>query len=143
MPASADCRSFQAGGASIAAAPPAANATIHDLTKSLKLKAAWQVAATPFVRRLHLAGVLSDWSYRSLMIELSQRGKLDITLTRDIQADPVKRALASSLVSFGHEIPATIIAEGIETEEERSTLAALGVPWGQGFHLGRPNRPAK
>ena len=67
--------------------------------------------------------------------------KLDITLTRDIPADPVKRALASSLVSFGREIPATIIAEGIETEAERSTLAGLGVPWGQGYHLGRPIRP--
>jgi EAL domain-containing protein (putative c-di-GMP-specific phosphodiesterase class I) len=69
--------------------------------------------------------------------------KLDITLTRDIPADPVKRALAASLVSFGREIPATIIAEGIETEKERTTLAALGVPWGQGYHLGRPVRPAE
>jgi EAL domain-containing protein (putative c-di-GMP-specific phosphodiesterase class I)/FixJ family two-component response regulator len=64
--------------------------------------------------------------------------KLDITLVRDIHADPIKRALASSLVTFAREIGSTIIAEGIETREELTTLVDLGVPWGQGYHLGRP-----
>jgi len=64
--------------------------------------------------------------------------KLDITLTRDIDGDPVKRALASSLVTFSREIGAVLIAEGIETERERQTLVDLGVPWGQGFFLGMP-----
>jgi EAL domain-containing protein (putative c-di-GMP-specific phosphodiesterase class I) len=64
--------------------------------------------------------------------------KLDITLTRDIDADPVKRALASSLVTFSSEIGAVLIAEGIETGREQETLVALGVPWGQGFFLGTP-----
>ena len=40
----------------------------------LELKAAWRVAATLFVRRLHDVGMLTDFAYRSLMIELSQRG---------------------------------------------------------------------
>jgi EAL domain-containing protein (putative c-di-GMP-specific phosphodiesterase class I) len=65
--------------------------------------------------------------------------KLDITLVRDIDTDPVKRALASSLVTFGHEIGSTITAEGIETAGELATLVDLGVPWGQGYHLGRPD----
>ncbi|HZQ85446.1 MAG TPA: EAL domain-containing response regulator [Acidimicrobiales bacterium] len=64
--------------------------------------------------------------------------KLDITLVRDIHKDPVKRALAWSLVTFAREIGSTIIAEGIETAEELSTLVDLGIPWGQGYHLGRP-----
>jgi EAL domain-containing protein (putative c-di-GMP-specific phosphodiesterase class I) len=64
--------------------------------------------------------------------------KLDIALTRDIHTDPVKRALASALVSFAREIDATIIAEGIECQDELETLARLGVTWGQGYHLGRP-----
>lgn len=66
--------------------------------------------------------------------------KLDITLVRDIDADPVKRALASSLVSFAREIESTIIAEGVETAAELDTLVRLGVAWGQGFHLGRPGQ---
>ncbi|MEY2478232.1 MAG: hypothetical protein QOG87_3547 [Actinomycetota bacterium] len=64
--------------------------------------------------------------------------KLDITLVRDIHLDPVKRALASSLVTFAREIGSTITAEGIEVEEEMASLIDLGVPWGQGYHLARP-----
>ena len=64
--------------------------------------------------------------------------KLDIGLTRAIDQDPVKRALAVSLVQFAKETGAIVTAEGIENESELETLRTLGVPWGQGFHLGRP-----
>jgi EAL domain-containing protein (putative c-di-GMP-specific phosphodiesterase class I)/CheY-like chemotaxis protein len=64
--------------------------------------------------------------------------KLDIGLTRDIDHDPIKRALALSLVQFAKESGAIVIAEGVETAGELETLGALGVPWGQGYHLGRP-----
>jgi EAL domain-containing protein (putative c-di-GMP-specific phosphodiesterase class I)/FixJ family two-component response regulator len=64
--------------------------------------------------------------------------KLDIALTRDIDTDPIKRALASSLVAFSREISSQLVAEGIETASELTTLVDLGVTWGQGFHLGRP-----
>jgi EAL domain-containing protein (putative c-di-GMP-specific phosphodiesterase class I) len=64
--------------------------------------------------------------------------KLDITLTRGIGGDPVRRALATALISFADEIGAAIIAEGIETEDEFDTLRGLGVAFGQGFYLGEP-----
>ena len=64
--------------------------------------------------------------------------KLDIELTRGIDADPARRALGSGLVTFAEEIGATIIAEGIENEHELATLRDLGVPCGQGYHLARP-----
>jgi EAL domain-containing protein (putative c-di-GMP-specific phosphodiesterase class I) len=64
--------------------------------------------------------------------------KLDLDLTRGIQADPARRALARSLVAFADEIDATLVAEGIETAEDMATLRALDVPWGQGYHLARP-----
>ena len=64
--------------------------------------------------------------------------KLDITLTRGIDADPVRRALAAALVTFATEISATIIAEGIETTGELTTLEHIGIPWGQGYYLARP-----
>jgi len=64
--------------------------------------------------------------------------KLDIELTRGIDQDPVRRALASSLVRFSEETSAVLVAEGIETEGELSTLQQLGVRWGQGFFLARP-----
>lgn len=64
--------------------------------------------------------------------------KLDRTLTRGIDVDPVRRSLAAALVTFANEIGATIVAEGVEMAEELTTLQRTGIPWGQGYHLGRP-----
>lgn len=63
--------------------------------------------------------------------------KLDLSLTRDIDSDPVRRALAASLVAFAREIGATIVAEGIETRGELEALRALGITHGQGHYLAR------
>lgn len=64
--------------------------------------------------------------------------KLDLTLTRDIDRDPARRALATALVRFADEIGAGLIAEGIETQRELETLRGLGISLGQGFHIGHP-----
>jgi EAL domain-containing protein (putative c-di-GMP-specific phosphodiesterase class I) len=66
--------------------------------------------------------------------------KLDIGLTRGVDAEMAQRALASALVTFANEIGAEIIAEGVETPKELAVLRDLGVRLGQGFHLGRPGR---
>ncbi len=68
--------------------------------------------------------------------------KLDISLTRDIDHDVARRALAAALVSFSHDVGAKVIAEGVENSAELSTLLDLGVPWVQGFYLGRPQELA-
>jgi EAL domain-containing protein (putative c-di-GMP-specific phosphodiesterase class I)/CheY-like chemotaxis protein len=64
--------------------------------------------------------------------------KLDMGLTRHVDTDPARRALASALTSFAEDIGAGLIAEGIETAGELEALRGLGVAFGQGFHLGRP-----
>lgn len=64
--------------------------------------------------------------------------KLDIALSRNIDGDTARRALASALIYFSREMGCSIVAEGIETEAERDTLRALGVSLGQGYLLGRP-----
>jgi EAL domain-containing protein (putative c-di-GMP-specific phosphodiesterase class I)/DNA-binding response OmpR family regulator len=64
--------------------------------------------------------------------------KLDLGWVRGIQDDPVRRSLVSGLAHFANETGAELIAEGIESDEERSALLELGVRLGQGFHLGRP-----
>jgi len=64
--------------------------------------------------------------------------KIDISITRGIDRDRPKRALASALISFAEELGMEVVAEGIETVEELETLVELGVPFGQGFLLGRP-----
>jgi len=66
--------------------------------------------------------------------------KLDVSLTRGVDADPARRALAAALVTFTDTVGATLIAEGVETADELSTLQQLNVRWAQGFHLGRPQQ---
>lgn len=64
--------------------------------------------------------------------------KLDMSLTRDIDRDRAKRALAAAMVSFAQEMGFSLIAEGIQTAEELSTLRTLGIGYGQGFFLAQP-----
>lgn len=64
--------------------------------------------------------------------------KLDMSLTRHVDADPSRRALASAMSTFCSRVQILLVAEGIETWAELDTLRGLGVPTGQGFHLGRP-----
>lgn len=64
--------------------------------------------------------------------------KLDISLTRGIDKDRKRRALASALIAFARETDVEIVAEGVETSAELLTLQSLGVTRAQGYYLGRP-----
>jgi EAL domain-containing protein (putative c-di-GMP-specific phosphodiesterase class I)/AmiR/NasT family two-component response regulator len=64
--------------------------------------------------------------------------KVDISLTRSIDEDRGKRAIAKALISFAQEMGMTIVAEGIETDAELRTLLELGVRYGQGYFLAQP-----
>src|SRR5262249_61032455 len=44
------------------------------LVDVMKLKKYWRVSAIAMVRRLHQLGRITDWQYRSWMIDLSERG---------------------------------------------------------------------
>jgi EAL domain-containing protein (putative c-di-GMP-specific phosphodiesterase class I) len=66
--------------------------------------------------------------------------KLDISLTRGIDRDPVRRSLVASLIDFAAGIDASMTAEGIETQAEGEALRSMGVGFGQGWYLGRPAR---
>ena len=65
--------------------------------------------------------------------------KLDLSLTQEISRDPARRALATSLVGFAGGVGARIVAEGISSDEDLTSLRALGVDYGQGFYLARPS----
>ncbi|AQA06556.1 hypothetical protein BVC93_20370 [Mycobacterium sp. MS1601] len=64
--------------------------------------------------------------------------KIDGELTTAIDRDPVRRALASSIVQLAKELDARIVAEAIECDAQQLVLRRLGVHYGQGYHLGRP-----
>lgn len=64
--------------------------------------------------------------------------KLDISITRAIDTDHSRRALAAALRGFARETGCSIVAEGVETPAELETLRGLGIDRAQGYHLGRP-----
>ncbi|KOA18294.1 phytochrome-like protein cph2 [Clostridium homopropionicum DSM 5847] len=65
--------------------------------------------------------------------------KIDMDLIRDIDKDYFKQALIKSLVMFAKSTNMKVIAEGIETEEELSTLINLNVHAGQGYYINKPS----
>lgn len=64
--------------------------------------------------------------------------KIDGELIAGIDTDPAKRAIATALTSLAAELGAKLIAEAVETADQLQTLIRLGIEYGQGFHLGRP-----
>jgi len=64
--------------------------------------------------------------------------KMDRGFLRDLDADPRVAAVVAAILSLGHGLGMTVVAEGIETEEQARRLQDLGCEHGQGWHLGRP-----
>jgi EAL domain-containing protein (putative c-di-GMP-specific phosphodiesterase class I) len=64
--------------------------------------------------------------------------KLDRSLVCGIDDDPVRQSLAAAIVAFAADVGATVVSEGIESEQELACLRELAVGLGQGFFLGRP-----
>jgi len=65
--------------------------------------------------------------------------KLDMKLIRDIDSDNLKYALVKGMVELSKTSNISMIAEGIETYNELETLVKLGVQFGQGYYLQRPD----
>jgi EAL domain-containing protein (putative c-di-GMP-specific phosphodiesterase class I) len=78
-------------------------------------------------------------SFRHILRLRPEFIKLDQEITRDIQLDPARRALAAAVVMFALDVGATVIAEGVETDDELAMVANLGIDSAQGYLLGRPS----
>ncbi len=64
--------------------------------------------------------------------------KIDIGITRGVDVDPTRAAVAGMLLDFAEKMGLAVVAEGVETEGERDALLELGAVLGQGYLLGRP-----
>jgi EAL domain-containing protein (putative c-di-GMP-specific phosphodiesterase class I) len=68
--------------------------------------------------------------------------KLDISLVRNVDTDPARQAMVTGMAHFADSVGCALIAEGIETANELTTLRLLNVPFGQGFYLAKPAAPS-
>jgi len=64
--------------------------------------------------------------------------KIDRTFVGEILKDPISSAVAQAIISFGKAMGLSVIAEGVETEEQRAFLAKLGCHSFQGYLFSHP-----
>jgi EAL domain-containing protein (putative c-di-GMP-specific phosphodiesterase class I)/CheY-like chemotaxis protein len=64
--------------------------------------------------------------------------KLDMSLVRGAHTSSVKQRVVGSIVSLCRELGSVVVAEGIETKEDRLTLASLGCELMQGYYFAKP-----
>jgi len=65
--------------------------------------------------------------------------KIDIGLVRDVHVSTVNQTMVKAILTLGRGIGATVIAEGIQIEEEAQALKDMGIDYGQGYYLARPD----
>jgi EAL domain-containing protein (putative c-di-GMP-specific phosphodiesterase class I) len=66
--------------------------------------------------------------------------KLDMALVRNVHLEPTKRTLVESMAGLCRQMNVSVIAEGVESEAERDTLAGAGCGLFQGYLFGKPVR---
>ncbi|MET0101910.1 MAG: EAL domain-containing protein [Sedimenticola sp.] len=64
--------------------------------------------------------------------------KVDQSFVRDLHSDTDNAAIVSAVNALGKNLGYQVIAEGVETEEEKRTLQRQGYLIGQGYLYGRP-----
>ncbi|HET7104317.1 MAG TPA: EAL domain-containing protein [Terracidiphilus sp.] len=101
------------------------------------------VAKMNELRTLGVSFSLDDFGtgYTSLLslknLPLSQL-KIDRTFVSEILSDPASSAIAQTIICLSQAMGFSVIAEGVETEEQRSFLSNLGCHAFQGFLFSRP-----
>lgn len=103
----------------------------------------------------HLASIIREYRRQGLVTAIDDFGagyaglnllaafqpdllKLDMALTRTVDADRPRQIIVDSVLTAARELGIRVIAEGIETEAEFHCLRELGVELFQGYLLAKP-----
>lgn len=64
--------------------------------------------------------------------------KIDMEFVRDLTTNPASRHVVEAIIALARNFGLETVAEGIEDSETLALLGHLGVDYGQGFHIARP-----
>ena len=95
------------------------------------------------LRRAGLSVALDDFGTGYSSLSYLQRYeidclKIDRAFVHELEPDSKALALCRAIVTMAHELGMTVIAEGVETAQQRDLLASIDCDLGQGFFFARP-----
>ena len=64
--------------------------------------------------------------------------KIDQSFVRNLATRSTDLALCRAIIVMAHELGLTVVAEGVETEEQRDLLIDIGCDYGQGYWFAKP-----
>lgn len=109
-----------------------APATEHTLAKLRDLGVAISIddfgegySALGYLRRLPIAGI-----------------KISHNFMQGVPSNPTDAKLCEAILQMAHALNLSVVAEGVETAEQRDYLVNLGARYAQGFFFARPLAPA-
>jgi EAL domain-containing protein (putative c-di-GMP-specific phosphodiesterase class I) len=95
------------------------------------------------LRALHVGLKLDDFGtgYSSLSCLRTLRFdslKIDRSFIQRLNVDPESCSIVETILNLARGLRMTVVAEGIQNEEQRATLLRLGCETGQGFLFSKP-----
>jgi EAL domain-containing protein (putative c-di-GMP-specific phosphodiesterase class I) len=115
-----------------------------ELTESMLLDNIEETIATMHsLKKIGIKFSLDDFGtgYSSLQylkrLPLDQL-KIDQAFVRDISSDSSDRAIVRTIIAMAESLNLNVIAEGVETEEQKSFLLQKGCTHYQGYLFGKP-----
>ena len=107
------------------------------------------------VDRKHLRSIVEEYRRRGFQVAIDDFGagyagmnlladfpcdelKLDMDLVRNVHQRPAALAIVRAMVALAKELGSSLVAEGVETEEEYWALRECGVGLMQGYLLAKP-----
>lgn len=68
--------------------------------------------------------------------------KLDMKFIQNQMAKPAERSLLKVIVEMAHTLDLKVVAEGVETEEQKNRLKAMNCDYVQGYFYAKPTPSA-
>jgi diguanylate cyclase (GGDEF)-like protein/PAS domain S-box-containing protein len=150
MSVNLSARQFQQAGLVAAVREALAGAGLEarflelEITESIAMSnVAWTAEALRALRALGIRISIDDFGTGQSSLSYLKHFplstlKIDRSFVRDIALDPEDEAIASAVIALAHTLGLSVIAEGVETQEQLTFLRRAGCEEFQGFLFSAP-----
>ena len=114
------------------------NRIIFEFTEDEELDVAHVTNILRAYKAMGFMTAIDDFGAGHAGLKLLARFQPDMDLIRDVDSDSVKQRIIRHLLRLAEDLNIQLLCEGVETPDELSTLAELGVRHVQGFLIARP-----